>query len=60
MPRGTKSESGEPLSVRKVVLLTKSLDDDYTAMCAAIGANQSEHIRANLETEVALWKAAQK
>ncbi len=60
MPRGTKSESGEPLTVRKVVLLTKSLDDDYTAMCAALGENQSEHIRGRLETEVEQWKAAQK
>lgn len=60
MPRGTKSKSGEPLTVRKVVLVTESLDKVYTAMCAAIGENQSEHIRANLEAEAALWTAAQK
>lgn len=60
MPRMTKSETGEPLDVRKVILVTKSLDGDYSAMCAAIGENQSEHIRAGWEAEVAQWKAAKK
>ena len=52
MPRETKSENGERLIDRMVILVTPEFKRNYLEMCALAGLNASEHIRALLEDDL--------
>ena len=53
-----KDKPEERLTERIVVLVTPSFKKQFDAYCDAIGENQSAHIRATWEGEVALYEAA--
>lgn len=54
-----KPKNGESaMKYRLVVLTTEEKAKEYDEMMSAIGENRSEHIRNNMDAEVALWKAA--
>ena len=53
-----KEDQGERLTERIVVLVKPKFKAKYDAYCAAIGENQSEHIRSAWEGELALYEAA--
>ena len=55
-----KEDQGERLTERIVVLVRPKFKAAYDAYCAAIGENQSEHIRSAWEGELALYDAAKK
>ena len=52
MPRETKSENGERLIDRMVILVTPEFKKNYLAMCEGHGLNASEHIRTLLEDDL--------
>jgi hypothetical protein len=49
----TKSESGEKLNERIVVLVTANFKAKFIAMCDVHGINPSEHVRRLIESDMA-------
>lgn len=53
-----KEKTEERLTERIVVLVRPSFKKEFDAYCSAIKKNQSEHIRAAWEAELALYEVA--
>ena len=56
----TKSDKGEKLNERIVVLVTADFKARFTAMCGTRGVNPSEHVRGLIEADIAAFKAKKK
>ena len=56
----TKSDSGEKLVERIVVLTTVDQKARFVAMCGLRGINPSEHVRGLIESDIAAFQAKKK